>query len=114
MRLFFALQLPESVKEQLAPALERARQTGDEGVGVTPLEQLHFTLPFLGETDKLEDATAAAQSVGELPQFDLAISGRGAFPGLGRPRVLWLGVDDGKKQLCEVAETLCAALKERG
>ena|SRR5437588_291307 len=109
MRLFFALQLPESVKERLAPFLR-----GPEGVAFTRVEQLHFTLAFLGETEKLDDAMAAAQAVTDLPQFDLAIEGRGAFPGLGRPRVLWLGVSDGKAALCAVADKLCTALKERG
>ena len=109
MRLFFALQLPESVKERLAPFLRAT-----EGVSFTRVEQLHFTLAFLGETEKLEDAIAAAQAVADLPQFELAIEGRGAFPSLGRPRVLWLGVSEGKTPLCELADKLCTALRQSG
>src|SRR5215470_17261032 len=100
MRLFFALQLPENVRERLAPLVPKA-------------DQLHFTLAFLGETGKLDDAIAAAQTV-NAPSFDLAIAGRGAFPNERRPRVLWLGVSDGAQPLCDVAGQLCTALRGRG
>src|SRR3954466_3305853 len=102
MRLFFALQLPQNVKDRLPPLLPRTRR-----------EQLHLTLAFLGETGKLDDAIAAAQSV-KAPSFELTIAGRGAFPSERRPRVLWLGVSDGAQPLCDVAGHLCAALRERG
>ncbi|MCA1827085.1 MAG: RNA 2',3'-cyclic phosphodiesterase [Myxococcales bacterium] len=108
MRLFFALQLPDDVKERLAPFVQPS-----PAISFTRVEQLHFTLAFLGETDKLDAAIAAAQTV-QAPPFDVAIQGRGAFPGLGRPRVLWLGVSDGKEPLCAAADKLCAALRERG
>lgn len=113
MRLFFALQLPEDVRESLRPVLEAARRRGGEGVGFTRLEQLHFTLAFLGETERSEDACAAAAAVGELPAFELAIAGSGAFPSPSRPRVLWLGVTEGAAALCAVAEKLMAGLRER-
>ena len=114
MRLFFAIQLTEQVREKLRPALDAARRAAGEGVGFTRLEQLHFTLAFLGDTEKLDDAIAAAQGVREVPRFEVAIGGRGAFPGLGRPRVLWLGVTEGGQQMIAVAEKLCTGLRERG
>src|SRR5439155_11905248 len=114
MRLFFAIQLTEQAREKLRPVLDAARRAAGEGVGLTRLEQLHFTLAFLGETEKLDDAIAAAEGVRELPRFEVAIGGRGAFPGLGRPRVLWLGVTEGAQPMIAVAEELCAGLRERG
>jgi 2'-5' RNA ligase len=44
----------------------------------------------------------------------VVIGGRGAFPSMGRPRVLWLGVTEGAQPLTAVAERLCASLRERG
>src|SRR3954468_4758578 len=113
MRLFFAIQLPDETREKLRPALDAARAVAGESVGFTRLEQLHFTLAFLGETEKLDDAIAAAQAVRSAP-FEVGIGGRGAFPGLGRPRVLWLGVTEGAQQMTAIAETLNAGLRERG
>jgi 2'-5' RNA ligase len=98
MRLFFALQLPDEVRKRIATFAPKAD---------------HFTLAFLGETDKLDDAIAAGQAVRASP-FELAISGSGAFPNMRRPHVIWLGVSEGKDPLCAVANQLCAALRERG
>ena len=114
MRLFFAVQLPDEVKEALRPALEAARAVARDGVGLSRVEQLHFTLAFLGETDRLDDAAAAGEAVRALPQFELAIGSRGAFPNMSRPRVLWIGATDGAAALTAVAESLSAGLREKG
>src|SRR4051812_643528 len=114
MRLFFAIQLPDETREKLRPALDAARAVAGESVGFTRIDQIHFTLAFLGETSKLDDAIAAAQPLSTLAPFEVAIGGRGAFPGLGRPRVLWLGVTEGAPALTAVAEKLSAGLRDRG
>src|ERR1700757_2147013 len=100
MRLFFAIQLPPDVREKLQAL------AGKSG-------QLHFTLAFLGETPRVDDACAAASEVRGAP-FEVAIAGAGAFPSPSRPRVLWLGVSDGAQQMISIADSLCAALRERG
>src|SRR3954469_4849928 len=99
MRLFFALQLPPEVENRLKP--------------LARVSQLHFTLAFLGETSKLDDAIAAGQAVRGQP-FELAIAGSGAFPDRRRPRVIWLGVSDGAQALCDLAGQLSTALRNRG
>lgn len=113
MRLFFALPLPAEVKERLRPALEEARKAGGDGVGFTRNEQLHFTLAFLGEQPGADEALAAGASLREVPAFELALCGAGAFPNTARPRVLWLGVTAGAAELIAAAERLRAALQER-
>ena len=116
MRLFFAVQLPDAARETMRPSLEVARRAGEAGVGFTRLEQLHLTLAFLGEQPEsaLGRASAAAEAVRGLPHFELSISGRGAFPGMSRPRVLWLGVGEGAATLTELANELSARLREQG
>src|SRR5258708_12237598 len=85
MRLFFSVPLPEAALESLRPVLEGARKAAGAGIGFTRLEQLHFTLAFLGGTERIDDASAAAEGVRDLAQFDLALSGRGPFPAMSRP-----------------------------
>jgi 2'-5' RNA ligase len=116
MRLFFAVRLPGEVQQALRPALESGRSAAGVSVGFTRIEQLHFTLAFLGEQPEaaLARACEAAEAARELPQFELAISGRGAFPGMSRPRVLWLGAGKGAAPLTALAEKLCGGLRERG
>ena len=114
MRLFFALPLPAEVKEKLRPRLEEARRVSGDGVGFTKLEQLHFTLAFLGEQPGAEEALAAGETLREVSGFELVLSGVGAFPSTMRPRVLWIGVTGGRSELMAAAERLRGSLEQRG
>src|SRR5712671_3210749 len=106
MRLFFALPVPSDAKERLRPSLDAARRAGGEGVSFTNLDQLHFTLAFLGEQPGPGDALAAGEILRGTRAFELGLSGVGAFPNTAKPRVLWLGVSDGAAQLMDAAERL--------
>src|SRR2546428_7051399 len=114
MRLFVALPLAPEAKERLRPILEAARWAGGDGVSFTKLEQLHFTLAFLGEQPDAQEAASAGEVLRESRAFELAISGVGAFPNTARPRVLWLGVSAGATELMETAERLRGELRRRG
>jgi 2'-5' RNA ligase len=46
--------------------------------------------------------------------FDVAIDGAGAFPSVGRPRALWLGVTHGHDRLAAAASALDEALAPIG
>ena len=94
--------------------LEKARKVSGDGVGFTKIDQLHFTLAFLGEQPGPDDALAAGESLRDLAAFDLVLSGVGAFPSTMRPRVIWLGVTGGAAELIAAAERLQKALRERG
>src|SRR5437868_2774277 len=106
MRLFFALPLPGEAKDRLRAPLEAAKKAGGDGVSFTRIEQLHFTLAFLGEQPGPDEALAAGEALREGAPFEVALSGAGAFPNTARPRVLWLGVTDGALPLLQATERL--------
>ncbi len=87
MRLFVAVDLPDAVKNRLETL--RAPVPGARWVS---RDQMHLTLFFIGETERLSDVKAALQPVRAAP-FDLLLSGVGRFPPGSRrpPRVLWAG-----------------------
>ena len=114
MRLFFALPVPGEAKEALRAPLEAAKQASADGVGFTRIEQLHFTLAFLGEQPDAEQALAAGEVLQESAPFAMTLSGVGAFPNTARPRVLWLGLIAGASELMAMAERLRAGLRSRG
>ena len=109
-RLFVAIDLPAAVKDQLlslrAHDLPPARWTRRDA--------LHLTLHFIGETSESQAANyaRALESVA-LPPFDLQISGVGQFPVKGRPRVIWVGVDN-TAPLRSLHEAVGARLQSRG
>jgi RNA 2',3'-cyclic 3'-phosphodiesterase len=108
LRLFVAVDMPEHV----AKALERAVQPWRERLGTgrwVPRENWHVTLKFLGRTwprlMPLVEGVCREVSEGVSP-FELTLSGLGVFPGPGRARVLWAGLDDREGHLSELAARL--------
>jgi 2'-5' RNA ligase len=81
------------------------------------VDGLHITLRFLGATpdERQPDVGAAleASAVGVAP-FSVGLSGGGSFPNPYRPRVLWIGIDEGATRLAELARRLDEQLVPRG
>ena len=77
MRLFYAILLSEEVLDALTDAQERLRA---ETVGgrLSRRENLHLTLSFLGETDRLDAAKHAGEGLRSKP-FSLSLRGAGSF-----------------------------------
>ncbi len=116
MRLFVAVDLPDTPRawaEQSAETL-RARLSGSGGRVVwVGAAQLHLTLVFLGEVSEATGMEAAARLGLPLatPSFILRLGGAGIFPAAGRPRVLWLGVDEGRAALIRLQQTVTDRLE---
>jgi RNA 2',3'-cyclic 3'-phosphodiesterase len=89
MRLFIAIELPGDVKKMLG-----SMRSDIPSAHWVPIEQLHLTLSFLGEVDcaTLEQLTGGLAAI-QTPKFDLHFSSTGCFPGHGRPRVIWVGLE---------------------
>ena len=117
MRCFVALQVEDTARQALEPWLTEARERFRD-LSVTPPENLHLTLAFLGELDEsgVEAARAATTQAAEVGDggWLLQWGGTGAFPSMRRPRVLWIGVDDAGGRLAAVHAALRGELVERG
>lgn len=98
MRLFTALDLPDEALEQAAAWWVAACTYLPPGQWRDiPKRNWHLTLAFYGDTsgdciDAL--AEALADCAARMPRLNLNFSGFGAFPGLHRPNVFWLGVQE--------------------
>ena len=115
VRTFVAIPLPDPVRDALA-ALRSSAPPGAPVRWVAP-RSMHLTLKFLGEIepDALEAVKAALESFPwNLTPFAFTLSGVGAFPGVKRPRVLWVGVTDGADRVVELAEKVERALGPLG
>jgi len=95
-------------------AIEVDERTSPERPTVAPT---HLTLRFFGE---LEAATVPpvvgalrAAALREMP-FDMTLDGIGAFPSRAAPRVVWVGVTDGKGDVVRLANEISDALATVG
>ncbi len=90
-RLFVAIDLPETIKDQILRLREH-----DLPPGRWPRrEALHLTLHFIGAVpEAVARAYQRALEDVDLPAFDLRIQGVGQFPIEARPRVIWAGVQN--------------------
>jgi len=77
----------------------------------------HLTLKFLGEIapERVEPiAGALGPAIDSIAPFEFRLSGVGAFPSAHRPRVIYVGVTDGRAELVELAGAVGAALEGVG
>jgi 2'-5' RNA ligase len=101
IRTFVAVEIPEEIRHRAAALVERLR-VAQAKVRWTDLASIHWTMNFLGDVPDTQipaicDAVAAAAK--PFTPFDLIVRGVGAFPGVGRPRTIWLGAGEGKEPL---------------
>ncbi len=91
-------------------AIEVDERTSPEQPTLAPS---HLTLRFFGELDDttlpsvLSALRAAARR--EVP-FDLTLDGIGAFPSRASPRIVWVGVTDGREDVVRLANEISDAL----
>ncbi len=88
MRLFTAIALPDFARSELA-----AIQPSHPDIRLTPESQIHMTLRYIGETDKVRTRRIihALTHVTFRP-FDIELMGTGCFPNPSDPAILWAGV----------------------
>ena len=96
MRLFLAVDVPETVALAVAVAIEPWR-AAFPNVRWVPPANWHITLKFLGATS-VDRAPWVEETVGAIASTHRRVAvdmgGLGAFPSVERARVLWAGVND--------------------
>ena len=109
MRVFIAIRFTQAFKEPIFEAQDALRDNGVRGNFTLP-ENLHLTLAFIGETDRVDDIKAAVKEVAFEP-FEIKTGRLGCFN--GRSKVIWLGID-GEKKLKAITAELRKNLDIRG
>jgi len=108
IRTFIAFELPESVISLLAGVQRELKTFRIRARWVRP-ENIHLTLKFLGnihcgEVDKI--AALMSDTVQGLAPITLSVRGVGVFPGVKRPRVIWVGLGGQIQLLVEMQRML--------
>lgn len=115
-RIFIAVPLPDSLKEQLREWAE-ILQSEVSFRKWTDWRDYHITLQFLGDTDTARIADlvlALKRSTDDLVPFQLKLGAEGTFGTSDRPRVLWQGVEGELDRLSRLQERIVDATEPLG
>ena len=101
LRTFIAIELPPPVILLFQKMQQDLKRLKIRARWVQP-ENIHLTLKFLGnitpaDIDKIGVAMTGAAV--EFSPVTLSVSGIGVFPGIKRPRVIWLGLGGDSRSL---------------
>jgi 2'-5' RNA ligase len=116
IRAFIALEVTAPLKE-LLQGWQKAFRRGGDRVGWVQPAGMHLTLKFLGDVEDGMVPKIAEQiqrACLHRAPFSVTLQGAGVFPGVKRPRVLWVGIGEGREQVKEIFQDLDPLLGEIG
>ena len=109
MRTFVGIPIPATDKiKELLGILESW-----EGVKAVEPKNIHVTLKFMGnieEEDVKEINRLLKETLRAFSPFTLSLKGTGFFPHRGNPKVVWIGIDQGRDVLEEMFNRVNKAL----
>ena len=114
IRSFIAVEFTKETTRDLARLISPLMQKWPEYRWVEP-ENLHLTLNFLGDVPDQKIPRVCEivrETMAGHSRFKFAFSELGAFPKALRPRILWVGVADGKSQLTKIYYDIADQLNE--
>ena len=114
MRLFIAICLTDEVKDSLCETIAGLRGVARRG-RYTNRENLHLTLVFIGETDRVDDILDIMEEVANeyfAEAVPIALTAPGVFRGRGGG-LHWVGVEN-TPELKRLAKGLAAGLAAEG
>lgn len=116
LRCFVAVGLPAETKSWLWGMTSKIRSVHRDLKWVAP-ENYHVTLLFLGDIQRETISglkKLLKQAVSGFGPFEASIGAPGCFPARGAPRVLYAGIDAGRKELVSLAGRVREALAAAG
>ena len=116
IRAFIAVDIDKKNRQALLEIQEELKKINADLKFVEP-ENIHLTLHFLGNTT-LDEVELMKQKlitpISEFPPFTIRPENIGAFPDREHPRVIWIGIGEGEKELTTLQEKIVQVLKNSG
>ena len=108
VRTFIAIEIPKTVISKIRELQDAIKASGFK-IRWVRAENIHLTLKFLGDIEEskiVEIAEAVSKTAEEHSPISLKAKGIGVFPGIKRPRVLWVGLAGQLEALVKLQTTL--------
>ena len=92
MRVFVAVEISN---DKILKNIQTFQRNIQIDAKPTKINQIHFTLKFLGEIDetKYEQVKDIVKKI-SFSSFNVSLKGVGGFPNSKNPRVIWIGIDE--------------------
>ena len=116
IRSFLAIEIPRTILKKIEEVQEDLKSSRADVRWVSP-EKIHFTLKFFGNIDESRIdpiVKSIERPIQNTSPFSLKVRGVGAFPHLKNPRVIWMGLVDGKEVLAYFQKQLERELEKIG
>ena len=116
IRSFLAIELPKPILKKIEEVQGDLRSTHADVRWVNP-EKIHLTLKFFGniEESRIDPIFKSIEEpIRNTLPFSLKVQGVGAFPNLKNPRVIWMGLVDGREILVSFQKQIETQFEEIG
>jgi 2'-5' RNA ligase len=116
IRSFLAIELPKPILRKIEEVQGDLRSTHADVRWVNP-EKIHLTLKFFGniEESRIDPIFKSIEEpIRNTLPFSLKVQGVGAFPNLKNPRVIWMGLVDGREILVSFQKQIETQFEEIG
>ncbi len=115
MRVFIAVDIDNPLIVSRIARIKDTITTLNVPVKLVEDENLHITLLFIGEvSDYAVDLIKDSLSDLRFKSFKIHITGLGAFPSVVKPRVVWVGVKEGSKELENLQKEVESRVRRAG
>jgi 2'-5' RNA ligase len=118
MRLFVAVDIDDVTRRRIERTTDGLRHVMEQEqspmrIAWVPPDRLHLTLQFVGEVgDNVGGEIAGCLEVPfDQSPFDLRFGPHGMFPPTGPPRVVWLGIEQGARELASLQGAVARRLE---
>ncbi len=116
IRSFLAIEIPRTILKKIEEVQEDLKSSRADVRWVSP-DKIHLTLKFFGNIDesRIDPIVKSIEgSIRTTSPFSLKVRGVGAFPHLKNPRIIWMGLVDGKEVLVSFQKQLERELEKIG
>ncbi len=108
IRSFLAIELPKTILKKIEEVQGDLRSAHADVRWVNP-EKIHLTLKFFGNIEESRIdliVKSIEEPIRNTSAFSVIVKGVGAFPSLKNPRVIWMGLVDGKEILTSLQKQI--------
>jgi RNA 2',3'-cyclic 3'-phosphodiesterase len=120
IRTFIAVEISPEIRKNLGMLIENLKKgvhfTSSFPKWLKP-DSIHLTLKFLGSIPESmvdEIALHLEAAAVDTPPFKIRVRDLGVFPDPKKPRVLWVGLTKGQKEICDLQQKIERSLIPSG